>query len=153
MQLAQLVKPGGWIQLTEGEKMSDGRNGPATQQCMALLNDVVAAKDVDITFARQLRGWLQDAGFVDVQERVTDICVGPMNKDAELGKRGVASCRNAAWGKGWALSIPFPSLPRDQFGTLLAQLRAELEEHGGTYPLRTVRGRKPVVAILRDDAS
>ena len=98
MHLGELVKPGGWMQLIEGENVPDPRDGPAMHHFIAIMKDVFRAMAVDGSFARHLYGWVQAAGFSEVQERVVDCYMGATNKDAELARLGVGSTCIAAAG-------------------------------------------------------
>ncbi|MCJ1352293.1 MAG: hypothetical protein MMC33_002277 [Icmadophila ericetorum] len=145
--LAELVKPGGWIQLIEGENMIDEKDGPAMHDFLKLMKDTFTLMGANIHFARDMAGWLKAVGFEDVQDRLFDSYLGATNKDPKLAQHGVISSSVGCAGLvEFAKTLPSgpPSLSKEELDTLGPRLRAELTERGGNYPLRVVWGRKPL---------
>ena len=160
--LAELVKPGGWIQLIEGNNTPDETDGPAMKDFVQLIKDVFTIMGADPLFSHSMSRWLIEAGFTNVEERVLDTYNGPRNGDTELGKRGASSTLGAATGLvGFAKStcsmpagsksllsqVALPSLPsfsKEQINALVPRLKDELFERGGNYAIRLVWGRKPL---------
>lgn len=59
--LAELVRPGGWVQLVEADFDVETENEPAMQGFFALLKCHMRAMGTDTTFAKQMRGWIREA--------------------------------------------------------------------------------------------
>ena len=109
--LTELVKPGGWIQLIEGENIIDETDGPAMHDFLKLMKDVFTLMGAEVTFAKNMSGWLKAIGFEHVQERLVDVYMGASNKDPQLAQQGVNSTSVACGGLvDFAKSglIPFP---------------------------------------------
>ncbi|KAL9119450.1 MAG: hypothetical protein Q9187_003997 [Circinaria calcarea] len=96
--LTELVRPAGWIQLIEAQGIIGEKDGPAMHDFLQVMKNVFTTMGVDVTFARQVAGWIKAAGFVDVQERLVDVYMGATNADPQLAQRGVNSTCIAAKG-------------------------------------------------------
>jgi hypothetical protein len=81
-----LLKPGGYIQFVEADHSI--AKGPAMTDFFRLLSDVFAVMDTGNDYAPQLKGWFEDSGLENVQEKVFDVPVGAANKDIEMGRKG-----------------------------------------------------------------
>jgi hypothetical protein len=81
-----LLKPGGYIQFVEADHSI--AKGPAMADFFRLVSDVFKVMNTGNDYARQLKGWFEEAGLEDVQEKVFDIPIGISNEDSEMGKRG-----------------------------------------------------------------
>lgn len=87
------TKPGGWV---EGQEMnikvySDDGTIPedwAFKEWLDHCNDASIAADRPLGIGSKLKTWYIDAGFVDVQEKVYKIPLGPWPKDEDLKKLG-----------------------------------------------------------------
>ncbi|EON65501.1 hypothetical protein W97_04739 [Coniosporium apollinis CBS 100218] len=97
-RLAELVKPGGWIQLIEGENVSAEGNGPAMHDFATLLKSTFAFMGVSSKYPREIHAWLREAGFVDVQERVVDVYYGASNPSPQFARNGIYCVSGAASG-------------------------------------------------------
>ena len=96
--LAGLVKPGGWIQLVEGENVADDSDGPAMKELVQLLRDMYSNFGAELVFTHTLSRWLTEAGFVDVKDKRVDCLMGASNKNPELAKKGLYSTTTAMKG-------------------------------------------------------
>ena len=71
-QLFSLLAPGDWAELQEPELTWRDAKGEDVSQGWTwfhTMNNVVSKKGVDMQCAGKVEGWMQDAGFVDVQVR------------------------------------------------------------------------------------
>jgi hypothetical protein len=96
--LAQLVKPGGWIQLIEATNQLPDESGPAFCNFMTVMKALFAALGASFRLTDELPGWLEQAGFVDVQHRDINTKLGATNPNPKLAKQGVYSTTVAARG-------------------------------------------------------
>lgn len=90
--LFSCVKPGGWIELHEGNMLSI-QQGPEHKAFMKFRDMMVnawAAIGNQPSPGSFLVAWLQNAGAVDIQESVQTIKVGAASEDKEQGERAVA---------------------------------------------------------------
>lgn len=96
--IAALVKPGGWIQLMEGENKASSDNGPEMQNFYTLTLDIFKAMGAKLTLMQELPGWLREAGFSEVHDRLINTPLGATNAKPQLAKQGVYSTALAAKG-------------------------------------------------------
>jgi hypothetical protein len=96
--LADMVKPGGWIQLVEGTLSTP--NPPDTNPCMhrflKVAHAIYRSFGAPITLSKDIPIWLEELGFVNVQSHVVPIEWGVSNSDPELGIRGAWTQKTAA---------------------------------------------------------
>lgn len=85
-----LVKPGGWIQLVEAEQVGPD-SGPVFEQFLDLVKLVFNTTGAGWTYAQDLKGWLEEAGAVDVQEVSVDMAFGAAHPNPVLAEKG-ATC-------------------------------------------------------------
>ncbi|KAJ8121569.1 hypothetical protein ONZ43_g2008 [Nemania bipapillata] len=84
-QLFALLKPGGWIQLVEAEQEGPD-SGPVFQEFLDLVRGLFTATGAGWHYARDMRGWLEEAGAVDVDECVVDMAFGAKNPNEKLAE-------------------------------------------------------------------
>ncbi|KAI1466499.1 uncharacterized protein F4812DRAFT_434316 [Daldinia caldariorum] len=90
--LAELVKPGGWIELMEPQyDTTNEDNGPAFQHFLDMVGELWAMRGTTSDFAADLEGTIKDAGFVDVKSVLLPIGIGPKHKIPELADISVES--------------------------------------------------------------
>ncbi|KAJ3573586.1 hypothetical protein NP233_g2343 [Leucocoprinus birnbaumii] len=73
----RVLKPGGWIQLFEAEKLS--KAGPMFKQLQVLWKSILASRNINGIWPHGSKTWrklVEDAGFVDIQVRFYDIPIG-----------------------------------------------------------------------------
>ncbi|KAI0165388.1 hypothetical protein GGR52DRAFT_575479 [Hypoxylon sp. FL1284] len=143
--LGELVKPGGWIQLIEATNVIPDTCGPVMHDLVNMMRGVFKAMGADVDVTERIPGWLRDAGFVDVGDRVVHLQLGARNPDATLAGRGVFSTSTAAKGlASYAKTLPQGAggVPVEKLETLGSDLEEELIKMGGAYPVRVVWGRK-----------
>jgi len=91
LALAALTKPGGWIQLIEAENILPDNMGQAMQDFFELMKVMFAILGARLDLTRQIPGWLEEAGFIDIQDRLVGMKIGATNPDPRLAKQGVFS--------------------------------------------------------------
>lgn len=97
--ISELVKPGGWIQLIEATNdLSIAKEGTAMRNFIQLILDLYAFMGVPEKMADQLKPWLEESGFVNVQERTIDCQMGVSNPNPDLARNGVFSMNVAVTG-------------------------------------------------------
>ena len=97
-RLFALVKPGGWIQLVEAEQEGGGGPegaGPVFHEFLELVRGLFDATGAGWHYARDMRGWLEAEGAVDVDECVVDLAFGAKNPDSELASISASSTAKA----------------------------------------------------------
>ncbi|KAI1359993.1 S-adenosyl-L-methionine-dependent methyltransferase [Xylaria arbuscula] len=149
--LYSLIKPGGWIQISEGtmdfpsDVVNDERT-PAYSDLIRLMRCVAGMVGAEWHLGRLLKGLLEEAGFTGIEEQDVMLNLGRTNKDATLAKEGAESCGVAVQGLSkFAKSLPLEKQPLkpERMESLAADLEKELTEKGAVYPLRVTWGRKP----------
>lgn len=97
--LALNVNPGGWIQLIEAENfLNISEKGSAMYNFVQLILDLYAFMGAPTQLSNQLKPWLEESGFTNVQERTIDCLMGSLNPDRQLAKNGVYSMNVAVTG-------------------------------------------------------
>jgi SAM-dependent methyltransferase len=89
-QLFDLVKPGGWMQLVEAEQLGP-ESGPVFHQFLGLVRALFDATGAGWEYAVKLKGWLEVAGAVDVEEVSVKMGFGKKNDRKDLAE-GSARC-------------------------------------------------------------
>jgi hypothetical protein len=84
------LKPGGWIQLGDCERVcpTPPAESPQYHAMWACVRAVCQASGADALEALKFRSWLEEAGLEEVGERTSMRAVGKRNCDEELGKLG-----------------------------------------------------------------
>ncbi|OTB02493.1 hypothetical protein M426DRAFT_322586 [Hypoxylon sp. CI-4A] len=146
---AELVKPGGWIELMEPNYTApeiEIEHGPAHTQFLDMLGELWALRNTQSDFAAGLEAILRDAGFVDVKSVLLPVGFGAAHRDPELREVSVESIMGGA--KNMELAgkmIPggLKCISKEDFDTWPARFEEELRSRGATMPMRVVYGRKP----------
>ncbi|KAL1604782.1 hypothetical protein SLS60_004322 [Paraconiothyrium brasiliense] len=141
--LFDLVKPGGWIQLVEAEQLGPN-SGPVFEQFLDLVKLVFDTTGAGWKYAQEMKGWLEEAGAVDVQEVSVDMAFGAAHTDAVLAEKGATCTAGAIAGlvmhaKMMGLKT---GLSDEELDSMADRLLVELREKGANYPLRAAWGRK-----------
>lgn len=84
------LKPGGWIQIGDCDRVcpTPVAENPRYHDMWACVRAVCSASGVDALEPPKFKGWLEDAGLEQVQERMSMRAVGARNADEELGRAG-----------------------------------------------------------------
>ncbi|EMR63739.1 putative methyltransferase type 11 protein [Eutypa lata UCREL1] len=149
--LYSIVKPGGWVQISEGtmdfpSDIVNKERTPAYNDMLQLRRSVAGAVGAEWHLGRLLKGLLEETGFTDVGEEDVMLNMGRTNKDEKLAKEGAESCGVAVQGLSkFVKNFPPEKQPllTERYETLAADLEKELMEKGAVYPLKVVWGRKP----------
>ncbi|KAI1422002.1 S-adenosyl-L-methionine-dependent methyltransferase [Xylaria sp. FL1777] len=144
--LAELVKPGGWIQLIEPDQTCGITDGPAMRDFITLVTFVFEDMGGHVRYAYDVKRWLLEAGMVDVEERSIPLFLGASIPDKDLARRTARSTADAMLPllKYLEMKNCPPPLSQDALETLVSRLYDELLEKGGFYPLRVIYGRCPL---------
>jgi SAM-dependent methyltransferase len=88
-----LVKPGGWIQIGDCDRVcpTPEAENPRYHDMFACIRAVCQSSGLDPLEAPKMKSWLENAGLEQVQERIAMRAVGKRNADAELGKLGIGA--------------------------------------------------------------
>ncbi|KAJ4391002.1 hypothetical protein N0V93_004601 [Gnomoniopsis smithogilvyi] len=148
--LTHLVRPGGWIELLESdvrqEVVTDDSNEAAP--VWRLLRDVYLAMQVEPDPDQYLRGWLEEAGFVDISEVRVPVPVGPRRLDAEMGTKSartvVVTAQHLVMGAK-QLGPEGTSFSPQALDALPREVGAALGKRGGTYSVYAIYGRRPSI--------
>ncbi|KAG7286254.1 hypothetical protein NEMBOFW57_008561 [Staphylotrichum longicolle] len=151
---ASLLKPGGWIQLVEGEWVDHSRPVDA-EKCpriakMFVLMEWVSNLGNDVFVANHLEDLLKDAGFQDVQKTQFDLGYGASAKEEQWKRPSAESWIDLF--KGLGTKMPeggIPGVARDieEFNQFLNELPAEVLKWGYTPKLNFVIGQKPEAGL------
>ena len=87
--LLTLLKPGGWIQLVEADFNHCSMTGPVMTRTHKLYRELFDIMGSGPHYAREMKGWLEDAGLEDVQLRTFDVRLGARHPDPKLAAIGV----------------------------------------------------------------
>ncbi|KAJ4127990.1 hypothetical protein NW768_008274 [Fusarium equiseti] len=145
----ELLKPGGWIQIGDCDRVcptSEGEN-PRYHDMFACIRAVCQASGLDPLEAPNMKGWLEEAGLERVEEKTAMRAVGKRNTDAELGRLGIEADLIIAKGfAAGAKSLPASSKPLsdERLDSLVQDLEVELANTGAYFPMRFIWGRKPL---------
>ena len=116
MNLVRLVKQGGYIQLVEVDIEDPPKNGPGMRLFGQVFRDVLklisAGQGMDLR--HDTRAWLNEAGIVDIEERLYSIPLGAKARSEDMKKISVESIISTAQGfvelfKGKVLLAPSSS--------------------------------------------
>ncbi|KAI4144645.1 MAG: hypothetical protein LQ340_006570 [Diploschistes diacapsis] len=142
--LVGLVKPGGWIQLIEADHSGPASEGPAMRDSFGLIKQLFRGMGVEDGYARELKGWLQDAGLEGVEERVLDVRLGAANSDKDLARKGTRSFVLATTGLVQVARGAPTGFSPEQLDGIVPSMEKELNNVGGIHRLYCVWGRKPL---------
>ncbi|KAL4949378.1 S-adenosyl-L-methionine-dependent methyltransferase [Aspergillus filifer] len=144
-KLFACVKPGGWIELHEGDMLSiqDGPDHPAFTRFRDTMVNAWAAIGNQPNPGKFLVPWLKAAGAVDIQQEVQTIHIGAAAEDKEQGERAVRVMLYLLDGMKKMLADK-PGQPTiEQFDQLRSQLETELRTVGNSYCYHLAWARKP----------
>ncbi|KAI9150702.1 Methyltransferase psoC [Paramyrothecium foliicola] len=142
--LTKLVKPSGWIQLSEMDVTKPVEGGVATQHVWTALATWFQAAGATDRFANSMADWLREEGFENVREEYIRIDVGPRCKDLEWGARSTKVLLNAATGVVGALKMMNSDISESVIDRLPERAAEEWEREGATYGLICAISQKPI---------
>lgn len=128
------LEPGGWLECQELECLPGCDDGTMTES-FAWLNwatELCKASELigrQLNMANQIKGWMEEAGFVDVHEKVFKIPTNSWPKDPKLKYLGLLWQRNVTAGlSGFTL---------DLFNRVLGKTKEETEVRSRSSPRST----------------
>ncbi|KAH7127217.1 hypothetical protein B0J11DRAFT_297723 [Dendryphion nanum] len=146
LALAELVKPGGWVQFVEMEDRICESDGETWKKAVGLMRAIFGAMNARLGIADEIAAWLRaEAGLVDVQEKVVEIGYGAKSGDATLAEEGIWATRKSFEGLiGFAKTLTGEVLGIEakDLDKLPETLEKECRERGHSFFLRVVWGRK-----------
>ncbi|KAJ5116817.1 hypothetical protein N7456_001165 [Penicillium angulare] len=151
------LEPGGWIEQIEGSPFVRCDDGSAPKDNSTLYFGIKACEAADnwghpLTLSDWMKGSLEKAGFVDIQEKTYKWPIGPWAKDPVLKEAGRLHYHQWLSGmEGWAMffltkwAVPEP-WTKDEVAVLMAKVRKEVKNPNmHMYQVaRRVWGRKPL---------
>ena len=82
----------------EAEQVIGAKDGPAMRDFLALIKEIFETTGAGCTYARRMKGWLEDAGAVGVEERLVEMYMGVKIGDEVLAGKSARSCAVAVEG-------------------------------------------------------
>ncbi|KAK2827791.1 hypothetical protein FQN49_007339 [Arthroderma sp. PD_2] len=156
------IKPGGYLECHEWDischcdddtlpaPRGDFKGSYAFQNWLQYCRLSTSRLARPVFVAQQISSWMRDAGYVDIQERVTKVPLNPWPKDPHLKRLGAWSERN--WLDGIAAFSYAPFGPRglgwtqDEIEVFLVDVRKSIQDRKvHVYQnFHVVTGRKPL---------
>ncbi|RFU32838.1 hypothetical protein B7463_g3508, partial [Scytalidium lignicola] len=139
------VKPGGFIELHEGNMLSI-QEGPDHQAFMKFRDMMVnawAAIGNQPNPGSFLLPWLKEAGAVDIHQDIQTIKVGAAAEDKEQGDRAVVILLHLLEGMKMMLADKPGQATSQEFDELREKLEVELRTVGNVYYYHLAWARKP----------
>jgi hypothetical protein len=97
-RLAELLKPGGWVELVEAVFDRENSNGPALQRFEAIMIQMLNTVGVGSAYAVPLKTYLEESGLANASEKVFDIPYGAACRDQNVAAKSTAHLVAAATG-------------------------------------------------------
>ena len=152
-QAYEHVKPGGWVewQVKHPLIVSDDNTLPennALQQWSAYFLDAAKAYGTALSSTPEMKGRMEETGFVDVQQYILKLPIGPWPKNKQLKRVGAFELVNMVDGVE-ALTMRLFSkglgMPLEEIQILLMNIRKEAKNSKihSYYPFYVIFGRKP----------
>lgn len=146
-----LLKPGGWIQLVEGQWVDhdrpfDAAKYPNLAKMSVMQRWSTANFGMDIFVAYRLEDLLKEAGFEKVQKTQFDLGYGALAREVDWRQPSADMWIDTFRGLGTKLpegGIPGVAQDADEFNDFLDKLHAEVLEYGYQPKLNFVIGQKP----------
>lgn len=148
---AALLKPGGWIQLVEGQWVDrdqpfDPAKYPSLAKMSAMQKWSTANFGMDVYVVYRLEDLLKEAGFQHVEKTQFDLGYGALARDDDWKQTSADMWIDTFRGLGTKLpegGIPGVARDAEEFNAFLEQLHAEVLEYGYQPKLNFVIGQKP----------
>ncbi|PTU17394.1 hypothetical protein P175DRAFT_0445685 [Aspergillus ochraceoroseus IBT 24754] len=143
-KLFACVKPGGWIELHEGNMLSiqEGPEHAAFTTFRDIMVNAWAAIGNQPSPGSYLVTWLKEAGAVDIQEDIQTIRVGAASEDKEQGERAVQVLLHLLDGMKMMLGDKPGHPTKKEFDELKRDLETELRTVGNVYYYHLAWARK-----------
>lgn len=94
-KLAELLKPGGWLQMIEADLESDDRNGPALHRFLTYAQRMSAACGLTPNPSKTLSNAMESAGLVDIERKSILLLHGAAQSDQGLQKKSMSGLCDA----------------------------------------------------------
>ncbi|KAH6647071.1 S-adenosyl-L-methionine-dependent methyltransferase [Truncatella angustata] len=145
------LNPGGWIEFQDSTlpimDTHKKHEGSAVQKWNELMAVASAKHNRDFTKASRYKEWLEEIGFVDVEEHFIEWPIGPWSPDPRLKTTGWFMLRSSlvgVRGMSWAL-LSAAGLSPDEIESLVSDCKKDLldRKHSWYLGVYVVYGRKP----------
>ncbi|KAF2773341.1 putative methyltransferase SirN-like protein [Teratosphaeria nubilosa] len=150
--LAELAKPGGWVELTElsvDQSILNDTN-PVGRKFFYMMEQLWTLKGMGGNFGEQLKGWLEEAGLEDVEETLLKCKVGAQAQEGEEESSINGACGAAPMIIAMTKTLEgLQGFAPGELDSLGERLQQELREVGGTFHVFAVRGRVPAHGLKR----
>lgn len=153
-QAMRALKPGGWIELTELHVVPESPDGTMPDPCQikefsSVIKPVAAEVGLDIDVAQKFKGYLEMAGYEDVQEVVYELPIGDWPSDRrmkEMGRYHLFQFTGGLQAIGQAILTRVAGWTKEQVEVFLAGVRREGNNRNVHlyHKMYFVYGRKPV---------
>ncbi|KAK4868051.1 hypothetical protein LT330_007249 [Penicillium expansum] len=141
INLCQLVKPGGWIELIEQDHDTPNPGGMAKAE--KVIRELFTQAGHGYDYPRRLREFLENASMEDIKVEVFDIPIGALNPDPELAAKSTWQVRSALEGFMPTARGIKCSLPAVELEDMPAFTERELKRVGGYQRLFVAYARRP----------
>ncbi|KAF2656937.1 S-adenosyl-L-methionine-dependent methyltransferase [Lophiostoma macrostomum CBS 122681] len=144
--LFKCVKPGGWIQLHDGDMQTieDGPAHAAMKKFRTLCLTGWSMMGFSHSPGPSLVSWMRNIGFIAIEERIVKIQCGMRSADKTQGERVIQNLQ-ATLDNMTALAQQLPGFPYSsrEIIALKEELAHELRTVGNEYRTHVVWGQKP----------
>lgn len=146
------LDPGGWFELQDVSRITAVDNSLKGSQLLKLEHKVVqAASNLGMDFAKtsKYKGWMEEAGFVDIKTQRFAWPTNPWPKSKHLRKLGMLSGENFMHALGalcMAVLTRGGAMTKEQVEALMDEARNDLDNRDihAYVPVIVIYGRKPV---------
>ena len=120
--LAALLAPGGYIELVENDHNRPAMESGGFAKGEDMFRQMFMATGGDHEYPKLMKGWLEEAGLVDVTEEIVQVPIGRKNGNPEMAfkstwsicsaLRGLLPIVRGEWPRGYtSLSLKFLDIP------------------------------------------
>jgi len=141
-----LVRPGGYIQIIEGDLLSfdGGVNHPGMAKLMDFCEKAFPKAGMNNTAGRYLKGWLEEAGAVDVQSKIISYEMGAAANTQDLKDATTDHIMDMIGNiEKVASMIPNYWFTPDDFKKLKEAVFDDMQTVGNTWRYHLATGKKP----------
>ncbi|KAK9776349.1 putative S-adenosyl-L-methionine-dependent methyltransferase [Seiridium cardinale] len=146
------LNPGGWIEFQDSTlpiiDLHKGEEGSAVKRWNDYVSTGAAKLKRDFYKASRYKEWLEEVGFVDVEEHYIEWPMGPWSSDPRLKESGwylLRSIMAGLRGMSWAL-LSLAGVSPEEIEDLLEECRKDVlnRKYAWCFGVYVVYGRKPL---------
>ncbi|KAI9316250.1 S-adenosyl-L-methionine-dependent methyltransferase [Dichotomocladium elegans] len=139
--LKRILKPGGWIELTEYSYLKMENPGPCHEIALDLSLKMITPAGLDNDLGSNLAGLLSDAGFTNIQPRPVDV---PVNHSGRVGELFWADLKEGLSSQKPMFTKLRPELAEPgAYDKFMEELGEEKAIHKWTMPWTRIIAQKP----------